>query len=82
MTPQDSANANADAMAAELRRIIEQAEQLMAAAGVDNASLGPTAVKSEPNIEQVLVARHKDLADQDAFERKLFLGQARKLPRK
>ncbi len=38
MTEPDTSSA--DAMAAELRRIIEQAEQLMAAAGADNATLG------------------------------------------
>jgi ElaB/YqjD/DUF883 family membrane-anchored ribosome-binding protein len=38
MTEQDTSGA--DALAAELRRIIEQAEQLMNAAGADNATLG------------------------------------------
>jgi|SRR5580704_6084306 ElaB/YqjD/DUF883 family membrane-anchored ribosome-binding protein len=67
MTPQDSANANADAMAAELRRIIEQAEQLLAAAGVDNASLD--GLKDRVN-ETIDAAREK-LADlqQEARQR-------------
>jgi len=34
--------------------------------------LGPTALKSEPAIEQVFVARNPALLDQDAFERKLI----------
>jgi ElaB/YqjD/DUF883 family membrane-anchored ribosome-binding protein len=38
MIEQDTSGA--DALAAELRRIIEQAEQLMDAAGADNATLG------------------------------------------
>ena len=50
---------SADAMAAELRRIIEQAEQLMAAAGADNATLG--ALKDRVN-ETIDSARAK-LAD-------------------
>jgi ElaB/YqjD/DUF883 family membrane-anchored ribosome-binding protein len=38
MTPQDPSGA--DALAAELRRIVEQAEQLMEAAGAENVTLG------------------------------------------
>ncbi|HEY6454644.1 MAG TPA: hypothetical protein VIY90_05110 [Steroidobacteraceae bacterium] len=47
---------NADAMAAELRRIIEQAEQLMGAAGADTATLG--ALKDRVN-ETIDSARAK-----------------------
>ena len=49
----------ADAMAAELRRIIEQAEQLMNAAGVNNGSLGELKDRVNETIES---AREK-LAD-------------------
>ena len=44
---------------------------------VDNSMLGPTALKSEPVIEQVFVARNPNLGDQDAFERKLYLIRKR-----
>jgi ElaB/YqjD/DUF883 family membrane-anchored ribosome-binding protein len=54
MTEPDTSSA--DAMAAELRRIIEQAEQLMNAAGADNASLG--ALKDRVN-ETIDSARAK-----------------------
>lgn len=54
MTERDTSSA--DAMAAELRRIIEQAEQLMAAAGADNATLG--ALKDRVN-ETIDSARAK-----------------------
>jgi len=48
-----------DAMAAELRRIIEQAEQLMGAAGADAATLGDLKERVDLTIE---AAREK-LAD-------------------
>ena len=54
MTEPDTSSA--DAMAAELRRIIEQAEQLMNAAGGDSASLG--ALKDRVN-ETIDSARAK-----------------------
>lgn len=54
MTERDTSSA--DAMAAELRRIIEQAEQLMDAAGADNATLG--ALKDRVN-ETIDSARAK-----------------------
>ncbi|HEY4339102.1 MAG TPA: hypothetical protein VGM97_04065 [Steroidobacteraceae bacterium] len=47
---------SADALAAELRRIIEQAEQLMDAAGADNPTLG--ALKDRVN-ETIESAREK-----------------------
>ncbi|HEX3837511.1 MAG TPA: hypothetical protein VHW25_11160 [Steroidobacteraceae bacterium] len=54
MIEQDTAGA--DAMAAELRRIIEQAEQLLDAAGVDNPTLA--ALKDRVN-DTVEAARDK-----------------------
>jgi ElaB/YqjD/DUF883 family membrane-anchored ribosome-binding protein len=54
MTEQDTSGA--DALADELRRIIEQAEQLMEAAGADNATLG--ALKDRVN-ETIDSARGK-----------------------
>ncbi|MGC1459413.1 MAG: DUF883 family protein [Steroidobacteraceae bacterium] len=56
-----------EALAAELRRIVEQAEQLMSAAGADSATLG--ALKDRVN-ETIGSARDK-LADleQDARQR-------------
>jgi len=44
---------------------------------VDNSGLGESVLPTEPCIRQVLVGRGPDCADQDAFERKLFV--ARKL---
>jgi ElaB/YqjD/DUF883 family membrane-anchored ribosome-binding protein len=56
MTEQDTANANADALAEELRRIIEQAEALMRAAGADGPTLG--ALKDRVN-DTIDAAREK-----------------------
>jgi glutamate synthase (ferredoxin) len=43
----------------------------------DNSMLGPTALKSEPALEQVFIARSKELKDQEAFDRRLFLIRKR-----
>ncbi len=40
---------------------------------VDNSSLGESVKAVEPVVRQVLIARGKKTADQDAFERKLFV---------
>ncbi|MEH6580894.1 MAG: glutamate synthase large subunit [Halioglobus sp.] len=40
---------------------------------VDNSGLGVSVVPTEPDIKQVFVARGVNCADQDAFERKLFV---------
>jgi ElaB/YqjD/DUF883 family membrane-anchored ribosome-binding protein len=65
MTQSDTSGT--EALAAELRRIVEQAEQLLAAAGTDGATLG--ALKDRVN-ETIGAAREK-LADleQDARQR-------------
>ena len=65
MTQKDTTGA--DALAAELRRIVEQAEALMAAAGTDSATIG--VLKDRVN-ETIGAAREK-LADleQDARQR-------------
>jgi ElaB/YqjD/DUF883 family membrane-anchored ribosome-binding protein len=57
----------ADAMAAELRRIIQQAEQLMGAAGVDTATLGDL----KDRVNQTIGAAREKLADleQEARQR-------------
>jgi ElaB/YqjD/DUF883 family membrane-anchored ribosome-binding protein len=57
MTQQDTSAS--EALAAELRRIVEQAEQLMSAAGADGETLG--AIKDRAN-ETIAAARAK-LAD-------------------
>ena len=57
----ESNTAATDAMAAELRRIIEQAEALMGAAGADAATLGDLKERVNDTIE---AAREK-LADQE-----------------
>jgi ElaB/YqjD/DUF883 family membrane-anchored ribosome-binding protein len=49
MTVQDTSGT--DALAAELRRIVEQAEQLMEAAGADNPSLGDLKDRVNDTIE-------------------------------
>jgi glutamate synthase (ferredoxin) len=43
----------------------------------NNASLGDTARKSEPFIRQVFIGRNRQLADDMAFERKLFVIRKR-----
>ena len=43
----------------------------------DNISLGATARKSEPFMEQVFIARSADLPDELAFERKLYIIRKR-----
>jgi glutamate synthase (NADPH/NADH) large chain len=63
--------------------IVAVIEEVVAAAGqrvlgwrdvlVDNSGLGESVKPSEPFIRQVFVARGPDCADQDAFERKLFV---------
>jgi ElaB/YqjD/DUF883 family membrane-anchored ribosome-binding protein len=56
-----------DAMAAELRRIIEQAEHLMGAAGADSATLGDL----KDRVNQTIEAAREKLADieQEARQR-------------
>lgn len=61
MTPQD--HSGTDELAAELRRIVEQAEQLMNAAGAENVTLGGLKDRVTDTIE---AAREKlaDLQDE------------------
>ena len=61
MTPQDPSST--DALAAELRRIVEQAEELMEAAGAENVTLGGLKDRVNDTIE---AAREKlaDLQDE------------------
>ncbi|HTV77446.1 MAG TPA: hypothetical protein VMF03_04270 [Steroidobacteraceae bacterium] len=63
----DQDTGTTDAMAAELRRIIEQAEQLMRAAGADNATLGDL----KDRVNQTIGAAREKLADleQEARQR-------------
>ena len=66
------------------RRIFEQiaAEEGQTVLGwrdvpTDNASLGETAKASEPFMQQVFIQRSGDLADDQAFERKLYIIRKR-----
>ncbi len=66
------------------RRIFEQitAEEGQKVLGwrdvpTDNASLGETAKASEPFMQQVFIQRSGDLADDQAFERKLYIIRKR-----
>ncbi|PZO44396.1 MAG: glutamate synthase large subunit [Shackletoniella antarctica] len=66
------------------RRIFEQitAEEGQKVLGwrdvpTDNASLGETAKASEPFMQQVFIQRSADLADDQAFERKLYIIRKR-----
>ncbi len=43
----------------------------------DNSEVGPTARASEPVMKQIFIGKSKDIKDQDAFERKLFLIRKR-----
>ncbi len=43
----------------------------------DNTEVGPTARASEPVMKQIFIGRSKEIKDQDAFERKLFLIRKR-----
>src|SRR5574341_1275697 len=43
----------------------------------NNASLGATALAAEPPMYHVFIARHPDVADDDAFERKLYVIRKR-----
>jgi glutamate synthase (NADPH) large chain len=43
----------------------------------DNRMLGPTAQRSQPAIKQFFVARHPSIADDDAWERKLYVIRRR-----
>ncbi|MBW4460873.1 MAG: glutamate synthase large subunit [Nodosilinea sp. WJT8-NPBG4] len=66
------------------RRVFEQiaAEEGQQVLGwrdvpTDNASLGDTAKASEPFMQQVFIQRSPDLADDQAFERKLYIIRKR-----
>ena len=59
-----------------LERIIEQEGQTVLGwrdVPTNNSSLGEMARASEPFMEQVFIGRHPDLADELAFERKLYV---------
>src|SRR3990167_133206 len=43
----------------------------------DNSSLGFTAVKGEPCMKQIFIARNSDITDDAAFERKLYIIRKR-----
>src|SRR5262245_54807554 len=43
----------------------------------DNRMIGPTAQRSQPIIKQLFVGRGPDVADDDAFERKLYVIRRR-----
>jgi glutamate synthase (ferredoxin) len=43
----------------------------------DNSEVGPTARASEPVMKQVFIGKGKDIKNQDAFERKLYLIRKR-----
>ena len=57
MTPQDPSGT--DALAAELRRIVEQAEELMNAAGAENVTLGGL----KDRVNDTIDAAREKLAD-------------------
>ncbi|HSO83231.1 MAG TPA: glutamate synthase subunit alpha, partial [Thiocapsa sp.] len=44
---------------------------------VDNSDLGKSVLPTEPLVQQVFIARGENCADQDAFERKLFVIRKR-----
>jgi glutamate synthase (NADPH/NADH) large chain len=44
---------------------------------VDHSMIGPTALKAEPAMAQLFIARASGLDDQDSFERKLYLIRKR-----
>jgi glutamate synthase (ferredoxin) len=44
---------------------------------IDNRMIGPTAQRSQPVIKQLFVGRNPEIADDDAFERKLYVIRRR-----
>jgi len=65
-----------EAVKAELTRIVAAEGQTVLGwrdVPTNNSSLGKTAVAAEPFMEQVFVGRSTDLADEQAFERKLYV---------
>ena len=71
---------DADAIKAIWGRIVREEGQSLLGwrpVPVDSSDLGPTALKNEPAIAMVFVARNPALQDQDAFERKLYLIRKR-----
>lgn len=61
---------------AELLKIVEQEGQSLLGwrdVPVDNSGLGESVIPLEPVVRQVFIARGAGCADQDAFERKLFV---------
>jgi len=43
----------------------------------DNSPIGPTALAGEPSMRQLFIGRSQDLADNEAFERKLYVIRRR-----
>ncbi|CAG0972932.1 partial Ferredoxin-dependent glutamate synthase 1, partial [Rhodocyclaceae bacterium] len=70
-----SANGRAACESAMARIVCEEGQVFLGWRDVprDNRGLAQAAKDAEPAIRQVFVARGKDTADQDAFERKLFV---------
>ncbi len=69
-----------ETMEAIIRRHLESAGQKILGwrdVPVDNSDLGESVLPSEPVVRQVFVGRSADCADQDAFERKLFVIRKR-----
>ena len=61
------------------RIVVEEGQQVLGWRDVptDNASLGATAQASEPFMEQVFIQRSRDVADDQAFERQLYVIRKR-----
>ena len=64
----------------EFARIIEEEAQTLLGWRVvpsDDRSIGPTAKACEPAFQQIFIARNSELADVEAFERKLYIIRKR-----
>ena len=76
--PQDPSQA--ERCIAEFERVVaEEGQHVLGWRQVptDDSMIGPTAQSSEPTFRQVFIGRSADVADDDAFERKLYVIRKR-----
>ena len=73
VSPDDKIRAATEATFTDLAKSLGLAILGWRTVPVDNASLGPTAVRSEPVVRQAFLGRPGDCATDQDFERKLFI---------
>ena len=64
----------------QFQTIIEEERQRLCGwreVPTDHSPIGPSAMAAEPSLQQIFIARGGDIADDDAFERKLYVIRKR-----